>query len=103
MPEAVQIACVGGVFVLPDEVYAALKRAASSGMVYLRQSEDSLLISPTPVGGGRRRQLQRQYRAAIFQTATRLAAIRMGESLLLMAAHWKQKRNRGGEPLKEEP
>jgi hypothetical protein len=92
MRELPQIACVSGVFTLPDEMFRNLKRAAANGLIYIRQDEDSMILSPTRIADGRRRQLNRQYRAQIFRTATRLAVIEMGDTVRLMAVQWRPTR-----------
>jgi hypothetical protein len=91
MKEPLQIACLGGLFTLPEEVFLSLKRTALSGTVYVRQSDDTVVIAPSPLADGRKRQLNRQYRAITFKSATRLAVVRMGESFLLMATRWRSR------------
>lgn len=90
-----EIACHGGAFTLPDEVFRYLKEASTSGLVYLRHDEDTVVISPVPIPDGRRRQINRQYRADIFRNATRLKVMEMGETIRLMAVHWR--------PVRENP
>lgn len=89
MRETIQISCVSGVFTLPAEVFAVLKRSSSSGMIYLREGEESVVISPTPVTGGRKRQINQHYRVSVFQDATKLALVEVGETILLMAVSWR--------------
>ena len=58
-------------------------------IVYLREDEDSLTISPLPIEGGRRRQLHAHYKAPMFRTATQLAILDMRDSIRLMAVEWR--------------
>lgn len=84
-----EIPCHGGVFTLPDEVFRLLKQAAPSSLVYLRNDRDCMVISPVPIPDGRKRRINRQYRADIFSDATVLAVIRMGDTIRLMAVCWR--------------
>jgi hypothetical protein len=86
---AIYVACQNGLFVLPEKVLAALEVLAPRKIVYLRQDEDSLTISPERIADGRRRQLHAHYKVPMFRTATKLAIVDMRDSIRLMAVAWR--------------
>jgi len=90
LPDPVYVVCNNGVFTLPEPIYHALAALVPKGMVYLREDEDVLTICTHKVEGGRRRQLNDHYRAAMFRTATQLAIIDLKESLRIMAVQWRR-------------
>ena len=94
-----EIVCRGGVFSLPDELFVSLKRACPTGVLYIRQDEETVVISPQPIADGRRRQLNRRYRAEIFRNATRLVLVDAGETIRLMAVQWRAPKADDGLPL----
>jgi hypothetical protein len=87
--DAIYVACQNGLFVLPEKVLAALETLAPRKIVYLRQDEDSLTISPQRIPDGRRRELHAHYKVAMFRTATKLAIVDMKDSLRVMAVAWR--------------
>ncbi len=89
VPEAEPIHCSGGAFELPPSAFARLESACVSGLVYLRQDEDTLTISPVRLADGRRRRLRNHYRVSMFRTATRLAVLELGDTIVLMPAQWR--------------
>jgi hypothetical protein len=86
------IHCAGGAFSLPASAFARLEDACTSGLVYLRQDEDTLTISPVKLADGRRRRLNNHYRVTGFRTATRLAVMELGETIVLMPVQWRGSR-----------
>src|SRR5256885_15150877 len=98
LPDPVYVVCRNGVFGLPEAIYQTLAALVPRGMVYLREDEDVLTISTYKLAGGRRRQLNGHYRAAMFRTATQLAIIDLKESLRIMAVGWRAPRARGWSP-----
>ena len=85
MNEPFYIVCHNGVFVLPEAIYKSLASHARRDFVYLREDEDALLISTTPVADGRRRVLHMRFRAPMFRTARQLAIVDFKESIRVMA------------------
>lgn len=92
MKPADPIQCSGGSFELPPSAFALLEAACVSEMVYLRQDEDTLTISPVRLVDGRRRRLRTHYRVAMFRTATRLAVLELGDTIVIMPAQWRPAR-----------
>ena len=88
------ITCAGGVFTLPEKSYGVLQAGAATGVVWLRQDEDTFLISPVEIAGGRRKSLSRQFRAQMFLKATRVVVVDDSETVRLMAAQWRPARRR---------
>lgn len=89
MNPADPIHCSGGTFELPPSAFARLEAACVSGLVYLRQDEDILTISPVRLVDGRRRRLRNHYRVPMFRTVTRLAVLELGDTIVLMPAQWR--------------
>jgi hypothetical protein len=79
------VACHGGVFLLPDEVYRSLAAQVTNGFVYLRQDDEVLTISTTRITDGRRRVLNSRFRAPMFREAKTLAIVDYRESVRVMA------------------
>lgn len=84
MNEPFYVVCHNGVFVLPDAIYKSLSSLARNDFVYLREDEDALLISTTPVTDGRRRMLHTRFRSQMLRHARQLAIVDLKESIRVM-------------------
>lgn len=84
MNEPFYVVCHNGVFVLPEAIYKSLASFARNDFVYLREDEDALLISTTPVTDGRRRVLHMRFRTPMFRTARQLAIVDLKEAIRVM-------------------
>jgi hypothetical protein len=84
--------CTNGEFVLPEEVFSTLQAASPGGIVYIRQDDEMLTISPTRIAGARRKQLSRQLYARMFRFATSLMVLDMIENFRLQATEWRGRR-----------
>lgn len=84
MNEPLFIVCHNGVFLLPDAVYESLAALARNAFVYIREDEDALLISTTPVNGGRKRVLHTRVRSPMFLDEKYLAIVDLKESIRVM-------------------
>jgi hypothetical protein len=82
--EAVYVVCRNGVFTLPDATFRSLESFVYNGFVYLREDEDALTISTSPINGGRRRVLHARFRSQMFRQARQLAIIDLKESIRVM-------------------
>lgn len=91
--------CRNGIFTLPEQVIAMLKSGSASGMVYVRQDEETPTISPSRIPGGRRRQIRPQLRAGIFRDATRVMAIPMSDTVRFIAVEFRRWRRPREAPL----
>jgi hypothetical protein len=72
-------------------VYQWLHNASPSGIIYQRQDEDVLTLSPTRLADGRRRRLNERYRIQMFRGATRLVFLHMSDTIHVMAVQWRRK------------
>lgn len=88
--------CTRGVFTLPDEVYETLRTGSPSGLVFMRQADDVLIISAERLVGARRRHLHHTYKAPMFHAAIRLAIVNMADTFQVMAVEWRKNRVRNG-------
>ena len=79
------LVCRNGVFFLPENVCKGLRALITNGFVYLRQDQEVLTISTTPIEGGRRRVLSGRFRASMFRGAKKLAIVNYNDSLRVMA------------------
>ncbi len=59
--------------------------------MYVREDEDALVISSTPLTGGRRRTIRDQMKITNFFEATRLAIVDLGEQLRITPIAWREK------------
>ncbi|HJQ41126.1 MAG TPA: hypothetical protein VKB93_28650 [Thermoanaerobaculia bacterium] len=84
MTEPFYVVCHNGVFVLPDAIYKSLASLARKDFVYLREDEDALLISTTPITDGRRRVLHTRFRSQMLRHARQLAIVDLKESIRVM-------------------
>ena len=78
------IVCHNGVFVLPDTIYKSLAAFARNDFVYLREDDDALLISTTPIADGRKRVLHMRLRAQMFRNARQLAIVDFHDAIRVM-------------------
>ncbi len=90
--ELLIVPCLNGVFTIPEPIYSVLHELTKSEIVYLRQDEDALTISPVRLADGKRRQLHPQYRIQMFRYATRLAIIDLVEGIQVMPVQWRPDR-----------
>jgi hypothetical protein len=84
MNEPFYIVCHNGVFLLPDAIFKSLASLARKDFVYLREDEDALLISTTPIADGRRRVLHTRFRSQMLRNARQLAIVDLKESIRVM-------------------
>jgi len=84
MNEAFTIVCHNGVFVLPEPIYRSLSSFARNDFIYLREDDDALLISTTPVTDGRRRVLHMRLRSQMLRNARQLAIVDFRDSIRVM-------------------
>jgi hypothetical protein len=83
------VRCIAGVFTLPPEIFEALQAAATTGLIYLREDEDMLTLSPTRFTDARRRQLHPSYRILKYRDVVKVAIINMDENIRIMPVEWR--------------
>lgn len=86
------IPCVGGLFVLPPDIQTSLSENAAKGLVYIRQDDETLTISPFWIQDGKRRRLAGEMKVGMFRTASRLAILPLPEGIRIMAVEWRNQR-----------
>jgi hypothetical protein len=83
------IRCAGGVFTLPTELLEWLRSRTTTGLIYIREDEDVLILSPTRITDARRRALHPSYRIASYRDVVKVAVINMDENVRIMPVEWR--------------
>jgi len=87
-----RVPCANGIFLLPDSTFERLAANSRSGLVFIREDEDGVTISPEPLSDGRRRQLKKKCKALSLREATEVELIDMGDDVRIMPVEWRPKR-----------